>query len=61
MRTYTKCWAFENISCLENVLKVFLKVLGVCFEKSKDVCFEDEQETRTNLPTQKSLFISSLL
>ena len=38
LRTHTKCWTFENISCLENVLKVFvLKVFDVCF-KNKQGC-----------------------
>ena len=35
------------------ILKVFV------LKMSKDVYFESEQATRNNIPTQKSLFISS--
>ena len=61
VRTYTKCWSFKNISCLENVSKVFLKVLVFVLKISKDIWFENEQANRKNIPTQKSLFISSFL
>ena len=51
---YKDVWSFENVfkfvRCFESV--------GVCFENSKDVCFEIEQVTKSNLPTQMSfLFI----
>ena len=35
-----------------NVLQDVLKCVCVCFENSKDYCFEIEQVTRSNLPTQ---------
>ena len=45
---------FENVS---NVCKMFGNVC-VCFENSKEVYFEMEQVTKSNLPTQMSfLFI----
>ena len=36
---------------MESVLKVYV----IVFENSKDVCFEIEQATKINLPTQKVL------
>ena len=49
---FWKCFKFER--CFESV--------GVCFENSKDVCFEMDQVTRSNLPTQKFfMFIFFLL
>ena len=41
--------------CFESVLKVYV----IVFENSKDFYFEIEQATRSNIPTQKYLFISS--
>ena len=51
---YKDVCLFENVF---NVCKMFESVC-VCFENSKDVCFEMEQVIRSNLPTQMSfLFI----
>ena len=48
---------FENVF---NVCKMFGNVC-VCFENSKDICFEMEQVTKSNLPTRKFLDMVFLL
>ena len=50
VRTYTKCWTFENISCFESVWCVFVRMFVLKVSK----------QLRTFLPTQKS-FIHFLL
>ena len=45
---YKDVCLFENVF---NVCQMFGNVC-VCFENSKDSCFEMEQVTRSNLPTQ---------
>ena len=54
----------KNVYKVFDLLKMFSKFVryfesvGVCFENSKDVCFEMEQVIRSILTTQKSfLFI----
>ena len=48
---------FDLLKMFSSLKDVFESV-GVCFENSKDVWFENEQATRNNLPTQS---ISSFL
>ena len=51
---------YKDVNLFENVFQ-FCKMFGnvcVCFEIFKDICFEMEQVTKSNLPTQMSfLFI----
>ena len=53
VRTYTKCWTFENILCFEKY--VFFKCLVFVLKMSKDVCFENEQATKNISTYSKSL------
>ena len=53
---------YKDVDLFENVFN-FVRCLEMCvfvFENCKDVCFEIEQVTKSNLPTQMSfLFIFS--
>ena len=54
MLIFWKCFMFGKY-----FESVFWKCLVFVLKISKDFWFESEQATRNNLPTQKSLFISS--
>ena len=51
-------WKYSMFGkCFEDILKVYV----IVFENSKDICFEIEQATKINLPTQKVLGVLFLL
>ena len=54
---------YKDVCLFENVFKFVICFENVCdyFENSKDVCFESEKVTKSNLPTQKVLDILFLL
>ena len=55
---------YKDVFLFLKMFSMFVKFLEMCvfvFENIKDICFESEQVTKSNLPTQKVLDVLFLL